>query len=205
MVHPARIVTNAGGRPGDLLVLTKPLGLGIITTAAKQDRDDEGAIAEAIPVMATLNRSASDAMSTVPVHACTDVTGFGLLGHLRNLAAASECSAVVWVDAVPVLAAAWRYVRAGVAPGGTHANWRFLQDWATYAADVAKDAQLVLSDAQTSGGLLIAVSPDDVDALLDALQRRATLAAAVVGALEAGPPGRMRVLAARLPAATKAG
>src|SRR6202044_2248784 len=99
------------------------------------------------------------------VHACTDVTGFGLLGHLRNVAAASGCAATVRVDAVPVLGAAWSYVREGIAPGGTHANRRFLNDWVEYAADVGEDAQLVLCDAQTSGGLLVAVDPGAAQAL----------------------------------------
>jgi selenide,water dikinase len=193
MVQPSRIATNAGGRPGDTLVLTKPLGLGIITTAAKQDRDAAGAIRDAIRVMATLNRSAGEAMATVAAHACTDVTGFGLLGHLRNVAAASGCSAVVHLGSVPVLEAAWAYVRDGIAPGGTHANWRFLQDWTSYDPAVDKASQLVLCDAQTSGGLLVAVAPDDAARLCDELTKRGTPCAAVVGRLESGPAGRMRI------------
>jgi selenide,water dikinase len=193
MVHPARIATNAGGRPGDALVLTKPLGLGIITTAAKQDRDAAGAIRDAIRIMATLNRGAGEAMATVAAHACTDVTGFGLLGHLRNVTAASGCSAVVRLASVPVLEAAWAYVRDGIAPGGTHANWRFLQDWTSYDPAVDTASQLVLCDAQTSGGLLVAVAPDDAARLCDELTKRGAPCAAVVGRLESGPAGRMRV------------
>jgi selenide, water dikinase len=195
MVHPGRIATNAGGKPGDRLVLTKPLGLGIITTAAKQDRDSAGAIREAIALMATLNRSGAEAMATMPgrVHACTDVTGFGLLGHLRNLALASGCEAAVRLESVPVLAAAWTYVREGIAPGGTHANWRFLGDWARYETDVDREAQLVLCDAQTSGGLIIAVPPEDADRLCDALQAKGAPCAAVIGSLETGRAGAMRV------------
>jgi selenide,water dikinase len=195
MVHPARIATNAGGKPGDRLVLTKPLGLGIVTTAAKQDRDTAGAIREAIRLMSTLNRDAAAAMATVDVHACTDVTGFGLLGHLRNLAAASGCGARIRLDQVPVLPAAWGYAREGIVPGGTHANWRFLQDWAVYAEVVDKHAQLVLSDAQTSGGLLIALPEAQVEALCAALRSRGVPAAAVVGELEAGVAGHIRVVA----------
>jgi selenide,water dikinase len=195
MVHPKRVATNATGRPGDVLVLTKPLGMGIVTTAAKQDRDTAGAIKEAIRVMATLNRAAGEAMATVHVHACTDITGFGFLGHLRNIAKASGCGALVRLASVPVLEAAWGYVREGIAPGGTHANWRFLGDWVEYEAGVDKNAQLVLCDAQTSGGLLIALAPDEADALCAALRERGAPCAAIVGSLEAAPAGRIRVVA----------
>ena len=193
LVHPACIVTNAGGRPGDALVLTKPLGVGIITTAAKNDQDAQGAIGEAVRLMATLNRSAAEAMLAVGVHAATDVTGFGLLGHLRNLAHASRCRAEVWLEALPVLSAAWDYVRVGIAPGGTHANRRFLAAWTEYDLGVDEPAQLVLADAQTSGGLLIAVDPANVDALVTTLQAKGTPCATVVGRLVEGDAGKMRV------------
>ena len=193
IVHPARVVTNAGGRPGDALVLTKPIGVGIVSTAAKQDKDDRDAIKEAIRLMGTLNRSAAEAMLAVGVSAATDVTGFGLLGHLRNVAAASNCAATIWLDGVPVIAAAWDYVRAGIVPGGTHANWRFLTEWASYEADVDKNAQLVLCDAQTSGGLLIAVPEAKAKALVQELENRGTPCAAIVGRLEEGKAGHMRV------------
>ena len=193
MVHPKRIASNAGGRAGDVLVLTKPLGLGIVTTAAKQDRDSKGAIAEAIRLMSTLNRGAAEAMATIDVHACTDITGFGLLGHLRNIARASGCVANVRLASVPVIEAAWGYVREEIAPGGTHANWRFLNDSVEYASGVDKPSQLVLCDAQTSGGLLIAVAPEDADKLLAELGARETPCAAIIGNLEAGPAGRLRV------------
>jgi selenide,water dikinase len=195
MVHPKRIASNAGGRAGDRLVLTKPIGVGVITTAAKQGVDTRGAIGEAIRVMACLNRDAARAIETVNVHACTDVTGFGLLGHLRNVALASGCQARVREAGVPVLEAAKAYVREGVAPGGTHANWRFLEDWVGYDAEVDKASQLLLCDAQTSGGLLIAVDDAEVPRLLAALAAEGTLAAAVIGELEAGTAGRIRVVA----------
>jgi len=195
MVHPGRVTSNAQGRPGDVLVLTKPIGVGIITTAAKQDRDTAGAIGEAVRLMSTLNRAAAEAMLAIGARACTDVTGFGLLGHLRNLAAASGCAAVVHLGDVPVLAAAWSYVREGVAPGGTHANWRFMSDWAEYAPAVDRSAQLMLCDAQTSGGLLVAVEPGKADALCAELRARGAPCAATIGRLEAGGAGRLRVAA----------
>jgi selenide, water dikinase len=194
IVHPARVSSNAEARPGDVLVLTKPLGVGIVTTAAKQDRDTKGAIAEAIRLMATLNRGAAEAMNAVGARACTDVTGFGLLGHLRNLAAASGCTAVVRRREVPVLEAAWSYVRDGIAPGGTHANWRFLNEWVTYDEGVETESQLVLCDAQTSGGLLVALEPVKADALVKELCERKTPCAAIIGELEAGRAGSIRVV-----------
>jgi selenide,water dikinase len=191
-VHPDRVVTNAGGKPGDVLVLTKPIGTGIITTAAKQDRDTRGAIAEAIRIMSALNRPGCEAMTKVGVHAATDVTGFGLLGHLRNIVAASGCRAVVNVESVPVVDAARGYVHEGIAPGGTHANWRFLADWVDWD-DIAKEEQLLLCDAQTSGGLLIAVEEAKLAELVAELGRAGAMCAQVVGRLEEGA-ARIRVV-----------
>lgn len=193
LVHPNRVVTNAGGREGDVLVLTKPIGLGIVTTAAKQDKDSRGAIAEAIALMTTLNRAAADAMLEVGVHAATDVTGFGLLGHLRNLIAASGCAASVRAGAVPVIEAARAYAGEGIAPGGTLANQRFLGDFVRFDPRVDRAMQLLLCDAQTSGGLLIAVAPEKADALIAALRARGTPAAAAIGALVRGAAGTIDV------------
>ena len=196
-IHPDRIVSNAGARPGDLLVLTKPLGIGIVTTANKNDADRLGAIGEAIRLMTTLNRDACAAMLEVGVHAATDVTGFGLLGHLRNIAVASRVTARVWREAVPVLDAARTYVAEGIAPGGTHANRRFLADWTTWDAAASEADQLLLCDAQTSGGLLVAVPAGRADDLVAALEARGTPAAAIVGEIVEGPAGRLEVVAGR--------
>jgi len=196
-VHPDRVRSNAGARPGDVLILTKPLGLGIITTAAKSDRDARGAIGEAIRVMMTLNRTAADVLAGFPIHALTDVTGFGLLGHLRNVTAASGVTAEVWADEVPVLPAAREYVAAGIAPSGTRANMTFLADWVTYDADVSPETRLLLCDAQTSGGLLAAVPADVADDVVRALTAAETLAAAVVGRIDGPGAGRIRVVGGR--------
>jgi len=196
-VHPDRIVSNAGARPGDVLVLTKPLGIGVIATANKNDLDRLSAMPEAIALMSTLNRSACAAMLEVGVHAATDVTGFGLLGHLRNVCAASGVSARIWLDEVPVLAAARIYVAEGIAPGGTHANWRFLANWVTWGEGVSKEEQLLLADAQTSGGLLIAVAPERAEALIEALERHGAPARAIVGEIIEGAPGQMGVVRER--------
>jgi selenide, water dikinase len=192
-VDPRAVITNAGARVGDVLILTKPLGLGIITTAAKQRKDDQNAIAEAIAVMGQLNRDASAVFAQAGAHALTDVTGFGLLGHLRNMVAASEVAGVVNNELVPVLAPAREYVRQGIVPGGTHANRRFLSNWVSYHEDLTDLDQLLLCDAQTSGGLLGAVSPDHAEAILRELKSRGASSAAVVGSIVAGEPGRIQV------------
>jgi len=196
LVHPARVVSNAGARPGDALVLTKSIGTGIITTAAKQGRDDEGAIEAAIAGMTALNDGACAAMLEVGVHACTDVTGFGLLGHLRNLLVASGAAAAIDADAVPTLPSVHRYAEAGLVPGGTRGTHRFLADWVDWGA-LPEACQLVLADAQTSGGLLIAVAAERAARLIETLVGRGASVAAVIGEVQAGQgrAGRMTVRA----------
>jgi selenide,water dikinase len=194
-IHPGRVLSNAGAKPGDALILTKPLGLGIISTAAKNDQDAKGAIADAIRVMTTLNRAAAEVLTRFEVHALTDITGFGLLGHLRNVTAASGVTAEVWADAVPVIPAAREYVAAGIAPGGTRANLKFLNDWVDWAPEITPEEQLLLSDAQTSGGLLAAVPAAQADEVAKALTAAGTLAAAVVGRIVGPGTGRITVRA----------
>jgi selenide,water dikinase len=190
-IDPQKVLANDNAQPDDVLILTKPLGLGIITTAAKNGEDRLGAIDEAIGIMKALNRVARDEMVRHDVHALTDVTGFGLLGHLRNIVAASKVNARVFVESVPVLAAAREYVQAGVYPGGTNANYKFLADWVSYDGDVPKHEQLLLCDAQTSGGLLASVAPEQAESLLSALRARGVEAAAI-GKIE-GKGGRIAV------------
>jgi len=192
-VNPRDLITNAGARPGDFLVLTKPLGLGIITTASKRGEDDKGAITEAISLMTTLNRDAARILAAAGAHALTDVTGFGLLGHLRNLAAASGVSAQIWRDLVPIIGAAREYVDRGMAPGGTHANRRFLAKWVAYDPEISEADQLLLCDAQTSGGLLAAVSGDCAPQVVKDLQAGGARRATIVGSIESGDKGRIHV------------
>lgn len=192
-IHPNEVLSNDKAQPGDVLILTKPLGLGIITTAAKNGEDKLGAIEAAIEIMKTLNRVSGEEVVRAGVHALTDITGFGLLGHLRNIVAASQVSARIFFDRVPILSAAREYVNSGISPGGTHANHKFLADWVNYDADVTKPEQLLLCDAQTSGGLLAAVPPDRAESLLQALHSRGIEQAAVIGQMEAGMPSRITV------------
>jgi selenide, water dikinase len=123
----------------------------------------------------------------------TDITGFGLLGHLRNITAASGVRARIWADAVPVISAAREYVQAGIAPGGTHANWRFLADWVSYAPDVTKEMQLLLCDAQTSGGLLASIPAGSAADVVDALRKAGVAVAAVIGQIDKGDGGKITV------------
>ena len=181
-VHPDRVVRKTGGRPGAALVLTKPLGTGILSSGIKQGATGAEAAARATDVMMQLNRGAAEAMLEVAAQACTDVTGFGLLGHLLGMLDAGV-AAEVDASAVPVLPEALELARRGVVPGGTGRN----RDAAGAAVDVSgvDDARAtVLFDAQTSGGLLIAVARDRTQALLDALAARGVEGAVVGGLVE---------------------
>jgi selenide, water dikinase len=191
-VHPDQVVRNRGGRPGDRLVLTKPLGTGVITTAIKHEVAPPASAAAAIDGMLRLNRDAAEAMATVEVHAATDVTGFGLLGHLHYLARASGVAAVVEAAAVPFLPGAEMLADAGEVPGGTRSNERFLASRVRWPAHLPAARQTLLCDAQTSGGLLIAVPGKEVEALLKALEGKG-VAGSVIGGLTEGEAGSILV------------
>ena len=189
IVEPGKQVTNAGAKPGDVLVLTKPLGTGIITTAGKQGKVSDDVIQIAMNTMAALNKSAADAMMAVGVNACTDITGFGLMGHLRSMVKASEVVATINASAIPVLPGAWELLEQGIAPGGTHRNLNSVADVVNWHPDLTDNQQIMLCDAQTSGGLLISVPKDKLPGLLSKLEAAETLAAAVVGEITEGPSG----------------
>jgi len=186
LVHPKKFVSNAGARPGDVLILTKPLGIGVITTGIKQEKTPPGVAAEAIRVMGTLNRAASEAMQEVGVHASTDITGFGLLGHLHEMVAASGVGARISAAAVPVLDGARDLATQGAIAGGTARNLEWLADKVSWAPEIDEITRLLLADAQTSGGLLIAVAPERVNDLVQALRARGVETIARVG--EITPP-----------------
>jgi len=192
-VHPDRVVTNAGARPGDALVLTKPLGTGVLSTALKRDLLIDADLARAVETMTVLNAGAARAMLAVGVHAATDVTGFGLLGHLRTLLEASGAAAELTAAAVPLLPRAREMAERGAVPGGTTRNAASVATAVTFADPVDATARILLADAQTSGGLLIAVAPERADALVAGLVREATPAAAVIGRVVAGQAGRITV------------
>ena len=181
VVKPGEEVTNAGARPGDVLVLTKPIGTGIITTAGKQERVSAEVMAAAVKLMATLNRAAAEAMVKVGVHACSDITGFGLLGHLRGIVLASEVSARIRLGDVPVIEGVMDLLDAGIAPGGTHRNLESLEGVVAWHPEVGEQSRILMADAQTSGGLLISVDPSKKDDLLRELQAAGVETRAVVG------------------------
>jgi len=190
-VHPERMLTNAGARPGDLLVLTKPLGTGILTTALKRGELPEVELAEAITVMTTLNDGAARAALAEGAAAATDVTGFGLLGHLGNLLSASGVGARLSAGATPVLGGVRDLAARGVIPGGSRRN-REAAAGTAWDEVVAEVDRVILTDAQTSGGLLLAVDADRLEALLAQLGVENTPAAAVIGVCTA-EPGRIQV------------
>ena len=187
-VDPRLLVRNVGAQPGDLLVLTKPVGTGVIATALKKDAAPDVVIAEAVRSMTTLNRPAAEAMLRVGVTAATDVTGFGLIGHLSALLRASGVRARVRSGLVPLLTGARELAEAGYIAGGTRRNLDDAQTFTSWAPEVASPEQLLLCDAQTSGGLLICVPADRADALVDALRDAQTPAAAIIGDIRAGEP-----------------
>jgi len=183
---------NAGARPGNLLVLTKPLGTGIWSTAAKHATADPEGWQAACAVMRRLNRAAAEALAGAGPTAVTDVTGFGLLGHLHELLAASGADAELWAAAVPVLPGTSRLAAAGEVPGGTRSNLAYAAGWTTWDEAVPELDRLILADAQTSGGLLAAVPRRAGSSLLTELEGRG-IDAAIVGVVTGWGTGRIRV------------
>ena len=181
LVEPGKQVTNASARAGDLLVLTKPLGTGIITTAGKESVADAATLERAIEVMSALNRAPSEAMTEVGVNACTDVTGFGLLGHLKTMVEASGVTARVRFSLTPLIEGTWDLVQQGIAPGGTHRNLHSVNPVVAWGSHISNEAKLVLCDAQTSGGLLMSVPAGKVDDLMAAMSRRGVSGVVVIG------------------------
>jgi selenide,water dikinase len=171
-VHPDRVVTNAGARPGDRLILTKPLGTGVLATAIKGGLAPPDVEAEAVGWMTTLNRAAAEAMQEVGVNACTDITGFGLLGHTLELATASSVAIELITSCVPLISGTRDLALAGMIPAGSFANRKYCERSVTVNEDVDPLLVDLLADAQTSGGLLISVPGDRAEELHAALEDR---------------------------------
>lgn len=172
LVAPGHEVTNAGAQVGDALIITKPLGMGILTTALKVGRLEDPLIETIISIMSALNRSASEAMLEVGVNACTDITGFGLLGHLGEMLNASGVGARIRMGDIPILPDVWDHVENGVIPDGTFRNIKFMENKITLHRELDLDCQTILCDPQTSGGLLMSVPEDRASKLLGALEKR---------------------------------
>jgi selenide, water dikinase len=198
LVNPARVWRNAGARAGDVLLLTKPLGTGVLATALKQGRAGEEEMSAAIASMARLNRAAAEALEETaaagqsdgagPLHAVTDITGFGLLGHAREMAAASEVSFEIEHRKIALLAGALEAARRGFLAGGLKNNREFVGECVGFADSVAEEFRNLLFDPQTSGGLLASLAPDALPAALAALERRGVPARAIGRVIERTSP-----------------
>jgi len=169
LIHPDQIKTNAGARPGDALVFTKRIGTGVISTALKRGIADPTDVAQAVQSMTTLNRAACEAMLQFDVHACTDVTGFGLIGHSREMALGSGVTLEIEVDAIRFLPGAIEYARQGAIPGGQKNNYEFASCVVETVCEMAPEIETLLYDPQTAGGLLISLPEPDAASLVERL------------------------------------
>lgn len=193
IAKPTEILTNSGAQVGDSLVLTKPIGAGLITTAAKKDAAPADVIEAAAEVMATLNKSAAEALAGLKVNAVTDITGFGLLGHTIEMTKGSKVGARIQADRVPVILGARGLAARGLFPGGTRSNAGYFGEFVEFGASIPEAERLLLFDAMTSGGLLISLPGELAPELIDRLRRSGTPAAAVVGEIVADDRGRILV------------
>jgi selenide,water dikinase len=192
IVHPDKVWTNAGAKPGDKLILTKPIGVGIITTAIKRGKASPEATQLAEETMAALNKIPAETAKEFTVHACTDITGFGLLGHALEMAKGAGVGIVIDAAAVPILPETREYVEQKIYPGGTLRNLEWAQKDVDFG-DIAREMQIILCDAVTSGGLLLAVPAEEADALVAKLHERGIAAAAVIGEVVADHPCCIKV------------
>jgi cysteine desulfurase len=191
--HPDRILRNRGARPGDVLVLTKPIGVGILTTAMKRGYASREAADAAIRSMSELNRQSAELLSEFDVHACTDITGFGLLGHLKEMIAGSNTDAEISFARVPLLSRVTEYAEAGMVPGGSLNNLSFVSDILVCKNGISDTQKKILADAQTSGGLLVSMAASDAEKFIKTMPASEGLPAAVIGKIVEGS-GRILVV-----------
>lgn len=195
LVHPDKVMSNASARVGDVLFLTKPIGTGIISTAIKDGAADESVVARAVELMTTLNKAGSEAMLEVGAHACTDITGFGLLGHLSEMTHGSKVGAKISLSKVPAIEGVWDLLAQDMAPGGTERNLKFLdsQEVVVWGDDITHEEKLFLCDAQTAGPLLISTPPEKADAMEAELKAADVPVVARIGEIVDDPEGRIWV------------
>lgn len=191
-IHPDKVRTNSGAKPGDVLVLTKPIGVGILTTSIKKNLLNESEIAHVSKIMTTLNKTAAETMDDYDVHASTDVTGFGLLGHASEMAKGSNVEIRIVNSQVPLLPRVKELAENGAVPGGTKNNFNYLKTDVTYPDSMAKVDQWILCDAVTSGGLLVAVAASDAENLVADLQNK-NVDAHVIGDVIDGNNGHITI------------
>jgi len=180
-VEKNNLTLNSTAKAGDVLILTKPLGLGIISTAIKGDKSPDFIVDEAVKTMTHLNRGAAEAMNAIGVHACTDVTGYGLLGHLLEMCKASEVSATLEFNTIPLIQGVYELAQKGFVPGGTKRNMDYVSSHVNFSKTLSKEQQYLLADAQTSGGLLISVAKEKVQNLQNLLNENGCLTSSIIG------------------------
>jgi len=192
-IHPDRVLTKKNLKAGDRLILTKPLGTGIINTAVKGGLASGEIIENVTRLMATLNRDAAEVMNDYPVRACTDITGFGLIGHLAEMVVDSNYGIEIWSEKIPVIPKALEYAGMGLVPAGAYKNREFREQMVDFAASVDRLIQDILFDPQTSGGLLICVKRESGDDLVKSLKTKGIDSTAVIGEVLSEPAGRIVV------------
>jgi selenide,water dikinase len=197
VVHPGKVLHNAKARPGDALVLTKKIGTGIISTALKAGKCGEAVVEEFTSSMAALNKKAGEIMVEVGVDTATDITGFGLIGHLLEVLRASDCTARLYSGRVPLFQDALNLVDKGIIPGGTRENRKTFEGYVSWDEDVTESRRILMNDAQTSGGLLIFVPDADRDRLVDALHKEGLIAAYIGDVTGRGAKNGKRVFVGR--------
>ena len=193
VVHPANLITKEGAQIGDKLIITKPLGTGIVSTALKGGMAGEEAVAHITASMITLNKRASELMLEAGAHACTDITGFGLLGHACGMIENSMVGIEINIAAIPVFSEVRGFAEMGLVPGGTHRNKEFRLNMIEQASMIGDDIWNILFDPQTSGGLLISIASADADTLLENLHRHGIEDAAIIGEVIEEPRGRITI------------
>ncbi|KJB86332.1 segregation protein A [Paenibacillus sp. E194] len=193
IIHPDKVLTNAGAKPGDKLVLTKPIGVGIMTTSLKRELLQPEEIELVTRTMTTLNKTAAEVMTGYEIHACTDVTGFGLLGHSTEMAAGSGAGLVIHAENVPFLPRVRELAENGAVPGGTKNNYNHVKDQVVFDERLDEIAQWMLCDAVTSGGLLLSVAASDAEAMIHEMQARG-VEAVCIGEVVAEHPGMIHVV-----------
>ncbi len=192
VIHPEKVVKNTGAKVGDFLILTKPIGTGIVNTALKGDMVDDDQLREATEIMVQLNDKASHAMVEVGVNACTDITGFGLLGHALEMVEGTDVGLKIYVDKVPLIKGVVDLAQMGLVPGGTYRNKEFRRSFLVFERKIEEYMLDILFDPQTSGGLLISVPGSKLERLLGAIREKGA-DAWVIGEVVEEPKGRIAI------------
>lgn len=192
-VHPKRMITNSGAKAGDKLILTKPLGTGIVNTAIKAGAADEKTIARVTKYMTSLNKKASELMQEYEPHSCTDITGFGFSGHVSQLAQNSQVGIKIYSASLPFFPEVKEFTSKGLLPGGLHRNREFYGNKVEFVTQVPDYISDILFDPQTSGGLLIVITPKSAKPLLAKLQKAGLRDSAIIGEVISKSPGKLLI------------